>query len=69
MNEAMNRDKEESEPLWRSPFTSKTQKTRTKDASRVVIFHLLRSITDTQAILVPRERQLGDAALRTSLLL
>ena len=64
MNEAMNRDKEESEPAWRSFFTSKPRRTRTNDPSRVVIFHLLRSITDTQPTLVPRERQLGDAVLR-----
>jgi len=54
MNEAMNRDKEESEPVLRSLFTSKTRRTRTKDASRVVVFHLLRSITDTQPTLVPQ---------------
>jgi hypothetical protein len=63
MEKAMNRDGEESEPVWH-PFPSKTRRTRTEDASRVVDFHLLRSITDIQPTLVRRERQLGDAALR-----
>jgi hypothetical protein len=65
---AMNKDeKEESGGVGLPRLKSlliKTQRTRADDApSRVVKFHLLTSITDTQPTLVPRGCRLSHAAL------
>lgn len=58
---------EETGKVGLSRFTSLhtiTKWTRTEDSSsRVVEFHLLKSITDTQPSVVRRERQLNDAVL------
>jgi hypothetical protein len=62
MEDAMYKDRKESggERLFRL----KAHRTGAEEeSSRVVQFHLLGSITDTQPIRVSRERGLGDAAV------
>jgi hypothetical protein len=64
MEKAMDEDKKDSGGVgWFRFLPSTTHRTRPEGSSRVVQFHLLRSITDTQPILVTRERRLSDAAL------
>jgi hypothetical protein len=68
MKEAMDKDNEEfgnSRYSTTVPrFITRIQRTRTEDASsRVVEFHLLRSITDNQPTIVQRERRLSYGLL------
>ena len=64
MEKAMDEDKKESGGVgWFRFLPSTTHRTRPEALSRVVQFHLLRSITDTQPILVTRERRLSDHPL------
>ena len=64
MEKAMNKDKEESGEMRRRWQIFKPQRKRAEDTpSRVVNFHLLKSITDMRPTLVPRERRLSNVAL------
>jgi hypothetical protein len=60
MRKAVNKDKE-SQSLF-SLLSFRTQRTTTEDASRVVNFRLLKSITDTRPIIVQRECRPSDPA-------
>ncbi len=60
MRKAVNKDKER-QSLF-SLLSFRSQRTRTEDASRVVNFRILTSITDTRPTIVQRECRPSDPA-------